>query len=201
MLLPRTYLPLHIFEPRYRLMIGQILESGGEFGVILARESGLAPAGCTAIVEKVINRYPDGRLDILTAGRRRFEVRRLNDEQEYLRAEVDFFDDLEPARGFPPSLREAAIGGWKQAHLAEPGAARFEPRWDDTQLSFQLAQHAPDLDLKQQLLELREEGARLRRLAAYFPELAAQRVRTNHGRRVAPRNGHGHMPPEALEGT
>ncbi len=100
-LFPRTPLPLHIFEDRYKEMIGDVLPNRSEFGVVLARENGILNAGCTAVVEEVLERHPDGRMDILTVGRRRFEILDLNDEKSYLRGAVEFFDDDEPGDSRP----------------------------------------------------------------------------------------------------
>src|SRR4029077_1980579 len=95
-LLPGTALPLHIFEDRYKEMIGEVLRDKLEFGVVLASEKGIVNTGCTATVDRVLREYPDGRLDILTRGRRRFEVLLLNDERSFLRGAVEFFDDDDP---------------------------------------------------------------------------------------------------------
>src|SRR4030095_8606134 len=86
---PRTQMPLHIFEERYKEMIGDAMRDNTEFGIVLAKEDGIVNAGCTVVVERVLKQYPDGRLDIMTAGRRRFEVVTLNEEKEYLRGEVE----------------------------------------------------------------------------------------------------------------
>ncbi len=69
-LLPQAHIPLHIFEDRYKEMFGEILRNRGEFGVVRAGEKGIVNTGCTATVEKVLKRYTDGRLDLLTIGRR-----------------------------------------------------------------------------------------------------------------------------------
>src|ERR1022692_4442767 len=63
---PRTRVPLHIFEDRYKEMVGNALQENSEFGIVLARDDGIVNAGCTVIVEKVLNNYPDGKMDILT---------------------------------------------------------------------------------------------------------------------------------------
>src|SRR6476620_9896855 len=76
---PRTQLPLHIFEERYKEMVGDAMRDNTEFGIVLAKEDGIVNAGCTVIVEQMLKQYPDGRMDILTAGRRRFEVVTLNE--------------------------------------------------------------------------------------------------------------------------
>src|ERR1051326_2697782 len=98
---PRTQMPLHIFEERYKEMVGEAIRDKSEFGIVLAKEDGIVNAGCTVVVEKVLKQYPDGRMDILTSGRRRFEIVMLNEEKEYLRGEVEFFDDDEAA---PPPV-------------------------------------------------------------------------------------------------
>ena len=72
--LPGAELPLHIFEDRYKEMIGEVIRDRVEFGVVLASEKGIVNTGCTAMIDKVLREYPDGRMDILTRGRRRFEI-------------------------------------------------------------------------------------------------------------------------------
>src|SRR5262249_15941168 len=91
-LLPGARVPLHIFEDRYKERRGEVLKHSQEFGVVLASEKGIVDKGCSAIVDKVLRTYPDGRMDILTLGRRRFEILLLNDEKAYLRGAVEFFD-------------------------------------------------------------------------------------------------------------
>jgi Lon protease-like protein len=62
---PRTQLPLHIFEERYKEMVAAAMRDNTEFGIVLAKEDGIVNAGCTVGVEKV--QYADSRMDILTA--------------------------------------------------------------------------------------------------------------------------------------
>ena len=56
---PRTQLPLHIFEERYKEMVGAAIRDNSEFGVVLAKDNGIVNAGCTVMVEKVLENYPD----------------------------------------------------------------------------------------------------------------------------------------------
>ena len=106
-LLPGAELPLHIFEDRYKEMIAEVLHDRLEFGVILANEKGIVNTGCTALIDQVLREYPDGRLDILARGRRRFEIERLNDERSFLRGSVEFFDDEEES---PAGARNPPAG-------------------------------------------------------------------------------------------
>src|ERR1041384_3749142 len=88
-LFPRTDLPLHIFEERYKEMIGDCLAGGSEFAIVLVLEEGLASTGCTATVTQVIRKFDDGRMDILVRGGRRFDLVRLDQERSYQRGEAE----------------------------------------------------------------------------------------------------------------
>jgi Lon protease-like protein len=94
-LFPDTLLPLHIFEERYKTMIGECLESDREFGVVYYNGSKMRSKGCTARVIRLMKRYPDGRMDILTKGERRFTIESLQEEKSYLEGSIQFFDDDE----------------------------------------------------------------------------------------------------------
>ena len=71
-LFPGAPLPLHIFEPRYKEMIGECLKNKTEFGMVrtIAEEDSvrLADYGCTAEIIHVLKTYPDGRMDIFVCG-------------------------------------------------------------------------------------------------------------------------------------
>jgi Lon protease-like protein len=189
-LFPGGELPLHIFEERYKEMIGEVLRDRLEFGVVLASEKGVVNTGCTATVDKVLRRYPDGRLDIVTRGRRRFEILLLNDERQFLRGAVEFFDDerSEPA---PPEILKLAVEGYNEMQelLSEAGLAEAESA--NPRLSFRLAQDVPDLALRQLLLSTRSEAERLRHLAGFFPGYLQKQRQIQRVRNLAPRNGHG----------
>jgi Lon protease-like protein len=94
-LLPEVLLPLHIFEERYKTMIGECLDRDQAFGVIYHNGTEMESKGCTARVVRVIKQYPDGRMDILTKGERRFLIEDLHEDKPYLEASVGFFDDGE----------------------------------------------------------------------------------------------------------
>jgi len=193
-LLPGAPLPLHIFEERYQEMIREVLRDGLEFGVVLANEKGLVNTGCTAMVEKVLRNYPDGRMDIMTEGRRRFEIVRLNDERAFLRGAVEFFDDEEfdpPA----PGVQQRAIDGYNELQVLSSSEPLEDSSAVKPQLSFQLAQPVPDLAFRQVLLSTRSEAARLKQLADFFPGFLMRQRRIVHVKEVAPRNGQGRVLP------
>lgn len=193
-LFPRTRLPLHIFEDRYKEMIGEALRESAEFGVVLANQKGVVSTGCTASIEKVIERYPDGRMDILTLGRRRFEIQTLNEEREFLRGEVEFFDDDSSAAA-PEGIRKRAVAAFEELVKISDQAQRVRPDWSDPQLSFQIAQAVPELNFRQVLLSMRSEPDRMSHVAEFLEEYTVKQRQIAHVRSVAPRNGHGKMPP------
>lgn len=92
-LMPGMPLPLHIFEERYKTMIGECLEENKEFGIVYFSGNDISQVGCSARIEKVLKYYDNGELDILTIGRDRFFIKRINDTKPYLEADVVFFDD------------------------------------------------------------------------------------------------------------
>ena len=192
-LFPRTALPLHIFEERYKQMIAEVLRGRSEFGVVQAGEKGIVNTGCTATIEKVLKKYPDGRMDLLTVGRRRFEIILLNDEKPYLRGAVEFFDDDE-SEAIPPEVRKRVLEAYNDIRSIEKPETLSDPEMTDPQLSFQLAQLVPDLDFRQILLATRSEAERMRRLAEFFPAYSSRRRQIQHVRAVAPRNGHSKRP-------
>ncbi len=185
-LFPRAPLPLHIFEERYKEMIGEAIARGSEFGVVLTAGQAIVNIGCTAMVENVVRRYPDGRMDILTRGRRRFRIQSVDREKACLQGTVEFFDDEpEPAQS---GLRRQALAAWRNLPEEQQSAASD---LEDPQLSFQLATAIDDLGFRQELLAERSESNRLRRLIEMLPRQAARRQHTEHARQIAPRNGHG----------
>jgi len=189
-LFPGTPLPLHIFEPRYKEMIGECLAQHRAFGVVRAIEQGLAEVGCTAEIVTVVKEYPDGRLDLVTEGRKRFELIRINEERSFLQAEVLLIED-EP--GTPAREDTARAIRLHSEVLAIAGARQDLSAADPALLSFCLAGSLPlDLDFKQKLLALRSEPQRLAQLISYFETILPNLRRAATARQKAGGDGHVH---------
>jgi Lon protease-like protein len=189
-LLPGTPLPLHIFEPRYKEMIRECISTEAPFGVVRAFEEGIAEVGCTAEIITVTKEYPDGRLDLVCEGRKRFEVIEVNRDRSFLQAEVLIVpDDPEAAA---QEERVKAV----QLHLeilSMAGAVQDLSAADQNQLSFYLAGSLPlDLDFKQKLLAMRYEAQRIQAVAAYLETILPQLKRAARARQTAGGNGHVH---------
>ncbi len=171
-------------------MVGEAIRQEDEFGIVLARKQGIAAAGCSVAVEKVVDRYPDGRMDIVTRGRRRFEIVSLDEKLDYLRAEVRYFDD-EDAAPPEPEIRKQVLRHFRLLQKLGGSQDRGEPDLADPQLSFQLAQILPDLDFLSALLRQRSEASRLKQLNQYLADYVPRRRAIEHVQGVAPTNGFG----------
>lgn len=189
-LLPSNRLPLHIFEDRYKEMVGEAIREKTEFGIVQAGTKGILNLGCTATVAEVLNEYPDGRMDIVCQGRRRFEIVYLDDTKTYLRAAVNFFDDDETQPPAPRNVRILALACFELQRKHE-GSDRQPPEADDPQLSFKVVEHIADLPFRQTLLAMRSESERLAHINQYFPQYLANLKRAAHVKKVGPTNGHG----------
>jgi len=168
-------------------MVGEAEAAGSEFGIVLAKENGIVNAGCTVVIEKVVERYPDGRFDILTRGRRRFTILAIDQEKPWVRGEVEYFEDndWEPVT---PDLREKALSAAKQVGEV-PSVDPENPL-----LSFQLANAIDDLDFQNLILRTRSEAERLRQFIAFVASYVPKKQYIEKMKRLAPTNGSGHKP-------
>ena len=187
-LFPGVPLPLHIFEPRYKEMVGECLRDRSEFGVVRQSDAGVAKTGCTARILDVTKRYDDGRLDILTEGGRRFEVVAVDEQRAFLRGEVRFFDD-EPSEASTAAAQRAIRLYLDLLALADVEAEN--PPEPGPNLSFLITSGFPlELDFKQELLESRSEAGRIGRIIEYYEELLPRLQRALKARKRAGSNGH-----------
>jgi Lon protease-like protein len=185
-LLPQELVPLHIFEERYKLMIRECLDSDGEFGIVWLSDDGLRDIGCTARVTRVIERFDDGRLNILVEGAQPFRLLKRIDDMPYPAGNVELLEDFDPSGD--PELAERARA--RYAELVEK-ATEEKPDLDeiaelDAYGMAATVEHPPEA--KQALLELRAENDRLRMVDEMFrtaikrvayAEEAAERAQTN----------------------
>jgi Lon protease-like protein len=185
-LIPRELVPLHIFEERYKLMIGECLEEESEFGIVWLADDGLKEIGCSARISRVLERFDDGRLNILVEGASPFRLLRRIEDLPYPAGDVEVLsDDVAPV---DPETAEAARRRYADL-VAEVTDERPEPEALAGLDAYGMAATldvAPDA--KQKLLELRSERGRLERLEGLFAdalrrirhaERAAERARTN----------------------
>lgn len=192
-LFPGQALPLHIFEPRYRQMTKECLETKSPFGIIFAREKDIARTGCSTLILKVLKQYEDGRSDILTAGQSAFQLMRTHDDKPYLEGDVEYLE--EDFSGLDPTVASQLEELGNQCHRVLYG--ENAPAVDaeaETSLAYHLASELPvNTAVRQELLEIRSEAKRQARLAAHFAEWYPQLERRERVRSKAAGNGHGKL--------
>ena len=127
-LVPGLVLPLHVFEPRYRRLVRELLANpdpqAREFGIVAVRDGrevqrdgldALYPVGVATVLREATE-LDDGRFDIVTTGTRRFRLRSLDQSDPLARGEVTWLD--EPDEGADPALTahvRAAFGAYRAA--------------------------------------------------------------------------------------
>jgi Lon protease-like protein len=171
--LPTEYVPLRIFEERYKTMIGEVLESDDEFGIVWLADEELKRIGCACEVSRVLERFDDGQLKILCQGTRPFRLVERQDDLPYPAGTVEFLDDRD-------ERLDAAVAGRAHASyaaLVEQATDKTpDPEELDAMDAYAMAATVDfGLDAKQGLLELRSENARLKLVDRLF-RAAAKRL-------------------------
>ena len=182
-LLPTERVPLHIFEERYKELIGLCLATEDEFGLVYADDDGIRDVGTRAAVVEVLTQFDDGRLNIVVEGRERFRLVELTTGSSFHTADVaPLLDEHDPA-----SEETVARALTLFSRLREIAGSDVEmPGADDAQLSFTIAGHVEvDEELKLELLAETSERARLERLCEYLDEaVETLKIRRRAGERA-----------------
>lgn len=189
-LLPGEQLPLHIFEDRYKRMVGHALEEGEPFGVVLRDDDGARSIGCTARVDEVLEQFDDGRMNIVVSGEERFRVLDRFEADEYPAGEVEVIGDERVPIADEADEDLAGDARDAFAELAERATgSRPEPEELAGASAYAIAARIelPD-ETKQTLLEMRAEDERMELLANALKavdraleraEIAADHARSN----------------------
>ncbi|HEX2504598.1 MAG TPA: LON peptidase substrate-binding domain-containing protein [Gaiellaceae bacterium] len=191
-LLPGEQRPLHIFEERYKELIGECLEDGAEFGLVLADDEGMRPVGTRAAVVEVLQEFEDGRMDVVVEGRQRFRLVELTEGRSYATAEVDDVDDEVEESPTGDEVERAVDAFQRVVQAAQVEVDEVDPAAGG--LSFQIGARI-DLgnEVKQSLLEITSERERLTQLEPLLRR-AAESVRVD--REVRERaSGNGRVEP------
>ncbi|CAN5768228.1 LON peptidase substrate-binding domain-containing protein [soil metagenome] len=191
-LFPGEPLPLHIFEFRFREMVNVCLEEKSAFGLILSQNSKLEDIGCTARIARVINKYDDGRLDILCVGIERFQVLEVHDDKPYLTVTIAPYPEQPLLKDEGnPRTREQVIA--QHMRLLEMTGDKIRPSiYEGADLvSYVVARNSGlELEQKQALLEIPLEADRLAYLAEHLQKLIRHIQDTQKLRRIAQGDGH-----------
>jgi Lon protease-like protein len=164
--LPSELVPLHIFEDRYKTMIGRCLDEGSEFGIVWMAEDGLRPVGCACEIAEVVERMEDGRINLIARGTLPFRIEERQEELPYPAGTVEFLDD----RDEDPDADAAEAAHEAYAELVNEATDRTPDMTEIGDMSaYEMAATVEfGLEAKQGLLDLRSETARLRLVTRLF---------------------------------
>ncbi len=185
--LPEELIPLHVFEERYKTMVEECIERESPFGILWLSDDGLREVGCEVTIERMLERFDDGRMNVLVRGTRPFRVVERQSHLAYPAAVVEFLEDrveqpeaqlLEGAHAAYSELVERATDRTPDdAELREMGAYAMAATVDF------------GLDAKQGLLDLRSEKARLRLVRRLFRAAMKRLDLVEHAHERARSNG------------
>jgi Lon protease-like protein len=164
--LPTELVPLHIFEERYKTMVAHCLEEETEFGIVWVSDDGLQTVGCACEIAEVLERMPDGRINLVARGTRPFRIQARQDSLPYPAGTVEFLDDeSESVDGeAAEAAHEAYASLVQQATDREP-----DPEEIAGMSAYEMAATVEfGTDAKQGLLDLRSETARLTLVTRLF---------------------------------
>jgi Lon protease-like protein len=185
--LPGEVTPLHIFEPRYRELVGEALDTETPFGILLTDDDGLREIGTSVRVTEVVERFEDGRFVVMVEGVERFRLVRQTEGRVFRTGEVQTVEDSEDVAG--EALRATALKLFEELRDAV-GAEVESPELDDPELSFAIARRVEiDVRAKQSLLESQSEPDRLEQLIGHLRNASAQLELVQEHANLARRNG------------
>jgi Lon protease-like protein len=191
-LLPGEKVPLHIFEDRYKRLVGSAIDQQEPFGIVLRDDEGARSIGCTARIDEV-EQLEDGAMNIVVSGEAPFKVLDRFESPEFPAGEVELIADEEV-----PRLDEASATAAREAfaELAERATGeRPDPDELDSASAYAIAARIElPADTKQRLLEMRDEDERMALLANALGAVGKALERAEEAAERASGNGKVHFP-------
>jgi Lon protease-like protein len=186
-LVPGEQAPLHIFEPRYRELIAECLDFGNDFGLLLEDDEGMREVGTRCKVIEVIDRFPDGRLNVVVEATERFQLLEVTDGRTFRTAEIETLPD-ESDTPLEDEVEEVLAAYARVVAAAE--AELDDLDLDADSVAYQIAARIDfGTEVKQGLLELRSERERVIKLAPMLNQAAEAVEREREIRTRAGGNG------------
>jgi Lon protease-like protein len=193
--LPGELVPLHIFEDRYKALVARCLEESSEFGIVCSDDDGLRDTGCACEIAEVLERFDDGRINLVARGTRPFRLDAEQADLPYPAGAVTFLaDDKEeaPDPDLCAEVHEAYAELVRQATDRTPDLEEI-----GAMSAYEIAGTVEfAIEAKQHLLEARSETARLEQLLRLlraalrrldFIERAQAVARSNGKVRIGPK--------------
>jgi Lon protease-like protein len=184
--LPGELVPLHIFEDRYKTMMGDCVRDEREFGIVWLSDEGLREIGCACAIDRVLERMEDGRMNLIAKGTRPIRVVERQEHLPYPAGVVEFVVDRAPEAD--PDLLRGAHEAYAELVARATDRTPGEEELAEMGAYAMAATIDFGVDAKQGLLDLRSENARLRLITRLlraamkrleYVERAGERARSN----------------------
>jgi Lon protease-like protein len=191
-LLPGATLPLHIFEERYKTLIGECMAQHREFGINFVNGETFSEVGCTARVKDVLRRYDDGRMDIIVEGKNRYVLQKYESGRApYLVGYVHRLNSAREQVDRALALDTVRLYNQLVAIVYKGTVEQVAPDRIESGLSYLLAQKAGmEVLQRQRLLETPSENDRLEALHSYFTEVIPKLEKMEEIERVVKSDGY-----------
>lgn len=174
---PDSKYPLHIFEPRYKNMVRDCIETNKGFGIVAKVDREMMQIGSYVRISSVIKEYENGEYDIIVQGMNRFSIDKIEvHEKGYFTAHVFEYEDINPTgdEKLIEEIKNKFETVLKKINL-EPGEAFWNNFINTSTKSFKIAEKSGlTISEQQQLLLFQEENARLNFLKKHFERLDEQ---------------------------
>ncbi|MGH3003265.1 MAG: LON peptidase substrate-binding domain-containing protein [Gaiellaceae bacterium] len=184
-LVPTERIPLHIFEPRYRELIDECVQTDESFGLLLSTGAGAVhEVGTHAHVRQVLGVLEDGRMNIVVEGGERFRLLELTGGRAFTTGIVEpVVDEDEPP---DPGDSERALELFRELVEATESDVDVPAVTPEERLDFELAARVDfEVEAKQELLASTSPRVRMARLVEVLETaLAGVRIQQEHHRRA-----------------
>jgi Lon protease-like protein len=186
-LLPTEQVPLHVFEERYKELIGECLADDREFGFVYADDDGLREVGTRAGVMEVLASFDDGRMNVVVEGRERFKLLGLTSGRSFQTGDIEpVVDDDDSPRGESVDRALELFDRLREITGSEVEAPSPQP----AQLSYALAARVELIpEIKQELLQETSERVRLERVCELLDDATVSVERQRRAAERAASNG------------
>lgn len=174
---PNSRIPLHIFEERYKILIGKCLQEKSGFGMISIINNKLSNVGSYVEITSILNQYSNGEMDIVIQGKKRFKVFETHQHPDgYLTGKVesytDIFEDFD--KNSLEKLRNNFLSILTKINFKLENT--FWENYKKSKLkSYKIAEKSGlTLEQQQELLEIQEEDIRIDYLLNHIAKLEKQ---------------------------
>tara|TARA_B100002051_G_C16710199_1_gene626173 strand:- start:490 stop:1083 length:594 start_codon:yes stop_codon:yes gene_type:complete len=167
--LPKEILPLHIFEDRYKKMVSNSINTDSLFGIIYREKGQFSKIGCAVKVYKTLNKYDDGKYDILVRGQYRFKIINYMKKNDSWYADIEEIDEHYDL--VDPKIFNYILDKYLKVLLSNNANQNIQDELDKS-ISFDFTKNLViPTQIKQEFLELEDEFSRMKYIENFLDNI------------------------------